>query len=177
MGDKNVLVAGAGEADVTPGAGGGAVVQSLTPAMASFISAQPFFFMATASEAGGCDCSVRGRELASTGRPLPLLKVQDGRTLVFPNYQSNELGSALGNIRSNPSISLLFVDFQRRARFCISGLAEVIDDQLAYADIWPLAECYLQVTVEQARTSDRSRIPRMVMVDPGDTLAHEWACE
>jgi predicted pyridoxine 5'-phosphate oxidase superfamily flavin-nucleotide-binding protein len=143
-------------------------LDALPRGVAAFVESLPFFFIATANAAGECDCSFRGREVDASGRAYPLLKVLDARTLVFPDYRGNRMFSSLGNMLANPHIGMLFVDFESRRRVRINGRVEVIDDDRAFADVWPLAERYLRVRVEQLFGNCPARIPRMVSIAPGD---------
>jgi predicted pyridoxine 5'-phosphate oxidase superfamily flavin-nucleotide-binding protein len=119
------------------------------------------FFIATANDRGECDCSFRGREFNAAGQPYPLLKVLDAKTLVFPDFSGNKLYNSLGNILVNPHIGMLFVDFQNRSRARVNGAAEIIEDRLTHGDIWPMAQRYVQVTVQQAYPNCKARIPKM----------------
>jgi hypothetical protein len=127
---------------------GALILDTLPPAWARFIE---------------CDCSFRGREFDASGRPYPLLRVLDERTLVFPDYRGNKLYNSLGNILVNPHVGLLFVDFQQRARARVNGQAEVVEDKDAFLDIWPLAHRYVRVTVAQAYPNCKARIPKMTL--------------
>jgi len=142
-------------------------LDALPPGLAAFVEWLPCFFIATANARGECDCSFRGREVDAAGRPYPLVKVLDARTLLFPDYRGNRMFSSLGNMLANPHIGMLFVDFERRRRLRINGRAEIIDD--AHADIWPLAERCVRVRMEQVFGNCGARIPRMAMLPPTDS--------
>lgn len=144
---------------------------TLPPGIAAFVESLPFFFIATANTAGECDCSFRGREVDASGRPYPLLKVLDARTLVFPDYRGNRMFNSLGNMLVNPRIGMLFVDFEARRRLRINGSIEIVDDASAYSKFWPLAERCVRVSVEQVFGNCRARIPRMKVIAPLDS---EW---
>lgn len=139
----------------------GMIRDNIPLAWAGFLEAQAFFFIATANDRGECDCSFRGREFNASGQPYPLLKVLDDKTLVFPDYSGNKLYNSLGNILVNPHIGMLFVDFRHRSRARVNGIAEIIEDKRAYEDIWPLAQRYIRVTVQQAYPNCKARIPKM----------------
>jgi len=145
----------------------------LTPALASFLESQPFFFLATANARGECDCSFRGRESNVSGEPYPLLRVQDERTLVFPDFSGNRLYNSLGNILANPHVGLLFVDFQQRTRMRVNGRACIVEEAAAYASVWPTAQRYVVVTVAQAYPNCRARIPRMTLAPQADAWQDE----
>ncbi len=136
----------------------------LSASLARFIESLPFFFIATADDQGNCDCSYRGREYNASGQALPLLRVVDGKHLVFPDYRGNGLFNSLGNIMLNPRIGMLFVDFQCRRRLRVNGHAEIIADPGGHAETWPLALRYVQVHVEQVYANCRARVPRMALL-------------
>ncbi len=136
--------------------------KTISSERAAFFEGLPFFFIATANTQGECDCSFRGREYDALGKPFPLVKVLDERTLVFPDYPGNKLYNSLGNIITNGHIGMLFIDFRAQRRMRLNGLASVIGDPSSYADIWPNAGQYVQVTAQQVYGNCRSRIPRMM---------------
>lgn len=147
--------------------------ETIPSGLAQFIENLPFFFIATANTSGECDCSFRGREHNVSGRPYPLVKVIDEKTLVFPDYRGNKLFNSLGNIIENGHIGMLFIDFQSRTRARINGLAEIIENQTAHSDIWPFAQRYVKVTAEQVYGNCKARIPRMALVPPTDSEFHD----
>lgn len=136
--------------------------------LARFIEAQPFFFIATASAAGHCDASFRGREYDASGHPLPALRVIDERHLAFPDYAGNGLYNSLGNILANPHIGMLFMDFDRQRRARVNGCAEIRAADAEIRSVWPLAQAAVFVTVEQAYGNCQARIPRLRMVPESD---------
>lgn len=151
----------------------GMIRDNLPPAWAAFLEAQAFFFIATANGQGECDCSFRGRESDVAGRPYALLKVLDTRTLVFPDFSGNKLFNSLGNILVNPHIGLLFVDFLNRSRARVNGAAEIIEDRRAYEEIWPMAQRYVRVAVQQAYPNCKARIPKMSFAPLADVFCDE----
>lgn len=136
----------------------------ISPALARFIEAQPFFFIATASRDGQCDASFRGCEYDADGKPLPALRVLDERRLIFPDFTGNGLYNSLGNIMTNPHIGMLFMDFGQQRRARINGVAEVmaVDEQVR--TIWRQAQAAVIVTVEQAFQNCPARIPKMAFI-------------
>lgn len=136
--------------------------------LAQFIQAQPFFFIATSSSGGHCDCSFRGREEDGSGNHGPALRVIDQGSLVFPDFSGNGLYNSLGNIQTNPHIGLLFIDFQRRRRVRVNGIAQVIPADGDITRIWPTAQAAVLVKVEQAFGNCPARIPLMLWADDAD---------
>lgn len=141
---------------------------TLSPALANFIEARPFFFIATANAEGHCDASFRGREYSAAGLPLPAIKVMDECRLVFPDYPGNGLYNSLGNVAVNPHIGMLFMDFDRQRRARVNGRAEIVAADAEIRRLWPLAQAAVWVTVEQAYGNCPARIPRMLMVADSD---------
>jgi predicted pyridoxine 5'-phosphate oxidase superfamily flavin-nucleotide-binding protein len=87
----------------------------------AFIEARPFFFLASCDADGFPDCSYKG------GAP-GFVRVLDGSTLVFPSFDGNGMFRSLGNIRANPRVGLLFIDFENPKRLRVNGLASVHTD-------------------------------------------------
>jgi predicted pyridoxine 5'-phosphate oxidase superfamily flavin-nucleotide-binding protein len=137
---------------------------SIPSRMAAFMESLPFFFIATADLRGACDCSFRGREFDQSGHAYALVKVMDAKTLLFPDYSGNNFFNSLGNILLSGQIGMLFICFESQRRVRVNGRASIIEDRQAYAELWPLAQRYVQVTVEQAYDNCQSRIPRMKLV-------------
>lgn len=137
------------------------VMDHIKPSLAGFIERQPFFFIATASDVGACDASFRGRDASPAGRPLPLLRIADPKTILFPDFAGNGFYNSLGNIHRNPQIGMLFIDFTEQARARVNGRAYVEDVGAAEAEIWPKAQAIIRVQVEQAYPNCSARIPKM----------------
>ena len=110
-------------------------------ALKPWLEGQPFFLVGSASAAGSCDCSYRGRQ--TEGMPEPLLHVDDEGTLVFPDYPGNNLFNTIGNLLEQPEISLLFVDFARQSTVQLQGQARLAEPHAA----WPTAPRTIAVQV------------------------------
>ena len=76
----------------------------LSEKMVALIQRQEMMFVATADAQGNCDCSPR---FGKAGYVLVL----DDKTLAYPEYRGNGVFASLGNIRENPHVGLVFVDF------------------------------------------------------------------
>ena len=87
----------------------------------AFIHRCPMLFVATADAHGHPDCSYKG------GLP-GFVRVLDERTLAFPDYDGNGMYRTWGNVRVNPQVGLLFLDFEQPKRIRVNGSAQVIDD-------------------------------------------------
>jgi predicted pyridoxine 5'-phosphate oxidase superfamily flavin-nucleotide-binding protein len=100
----------------------GQVLDHLNARMREFARAQEMFFVATADGRGECDAAFRAG-------PAGVLHVLDAKTLCYPEYRGNGVMASLGNIRENPQIGLLLIDFGRdRIGLHINGRARVVAD-------------------------------------------------
>lgn len=93
----------------------------------AFIESRPLFFLATADASGRPDCSYKG------GLP-GFVRIVDARTLVFPDYDGNGMFKSLGNLRVNPQIGMLFIDFENPKRLRVNGRATVDEDDPLLAE-------------------------------------------
>ena len=87
----------------------------------AFIEARDMFFIATADAEGRPQSSYKG------GDP-GFVRVVDERTIAFPNYDGNGMYLTIGNLRVNPHVGLLFVDFEGRKRLRLNGVASIDED-------------------------------------------------
>ncbi|MCA9910718.1 MAG: pyridoxamine 5'-phosphate oxidase family protein, partial [Anaerolineae bacterium] len=95
---------------------------SLSAEQQSWIANADTFFIASAYPGGGADTSHRG------GNP-GFLRVVNERQLIFPDYSGNMMFNTLGNIAVNPSVGLLFPDFEADRTLQLTGRAVVIWDK------------------------------------------------
>ncbi len=86
----------------------------------AFIASRPFFFLSTADAEGWPDCSYKG------GLP-GFVRVIAEDTLAFPSYDGNGMFRSLGNLRVNPKVGMLFIDFETPKRLRVNGLASLDD--------------------------------------------------
>lgn len=84
----------------------------------AFIEGVSMFFLATADSEGRPDCSYKG------GLP-GFVRVLDSSTLAFPHYDGNGMFKSLGNMLANPSVGLLFIDFETPRRLRVNGVASI----------------------------------------------------
>ena len=146
------------------------VFDYLDASLIGFIEAQPFFFIATSSDVGECDANFRGQNNSASGRPQPLLKIRDNRTIVFPDFAGNGFYNSLGNIHLNPHIGMLFIDFREQQRVRVNGKAFIGAPETRDADIWPEAQAIVHVEVQQAFRNCSRRIPKMKMYANSDKI-------
>jgi hypothetical protein len=109
----------------------------------AFIEACDMVFVATADAEGRPQCSYKG------GDP-GFVRVLDERTIAFPSYDGNGTYLTAGNLLVNPHVGLLFIDFERRRRVRLNGVASVDEADPLLAD-YP--EAQLIVRVEASPTA------------------------
>ena len=98
----------------------------------AFIERSDMFFLATADAEGRPQCSYKG------GAP-GFVHVLDERTIAFPNYDGNGMYLSAGNALVNPNVGLLFIDFERRTRMRLNGVASQSDEDPLLGE-WPEAQ-------------------------------------
>lgn len=122
------------------------------------IEATSFFFLATSTPDGHCDCSFKGGDVG-------LIKVLTEKRLAFPHFGARVKGNgtymSLGNILLNPYISMLFVDFTDGGRLRVNGKAS-IHENAEMMQHFPQAECVIVVDIELVVPSCPSYVPRLV---------------
>jgi predicted pyridoxine 5'-phosphate oxidase superfamily flavin-nucleotide-binding protein len=124
----------------------------------TFIQRCAMFFIATADAQGQPDCSYKG------GLP-GFVRVLDGRTLAIPDYDGNGMYRSWGNVVANPSVGLLFIDFEQPKRIRVNGRAVVSEDDPLRAD-FPGAVFVVRVTAAQIFPNCPRYIHKMQLVEP-----------
>lgn len=134
----------------------------LNAAMIEFVRKQEMAFISTSDSAGECDASFRA------GAP-GFLHVIDERTLAYPEYRGNGVLASVGNIRENPHIGILLIDFvDDLIGLHINGRADVVPDHQLRDAVEDLpietrkVEAWVRVDVQEAYIHCRKHIPRLV---------------
>jgi uncharacterized protein len=123
----------------------------------AFIEQQSMFFLATADADGWPDCSYKG------GAP-GLVRMLDPATLAFPSYDGNGMFKSLGNIRANPRVGLLFLNFEKPKRLRVNGMATVsTEDPLL--PLVPGAQAIVRVQAHHIFPNCPRYIHRMQLVE------------
>ncbi|WP_443072807.1 pyridoxamine 5'-phosphate oxidase family protein [Streptomyces sp. WMMC897] len=140
------------------------LLDHLNERMREFASRQEMFFLSTADREGHCDSTFRAG-------PQGFLQVLDERTLAYPEYRGNGVHASLGNIRENPHLGILLIDFVRaRIGLHINGSAEILEDADIRAEHPHLpqdpvpgrrAELWVRVTVDEAYIHCAKHIPHL----------------
>ena len=123
----------------------------------AFITRSSMFFLATADAAGHPDVSYKG------GLP-GFVRVLDERTLAFPDYDGNGMFRSLGNLRANPHVGLLFIDFAHPSRMRIAGDATVSADEPLLPE-FPGAQLIVRVTIARIFPNCPRYIHRMELIE------------
>lgn len=100
---------------------------TISPHDKVFIERADMFFLATADERGRPNCSYKG------GDP-GFVRVLDEHTLAFPNYDGNGMYVSMGNLVRNPSVGMLFIDFERGNRMRLNGEASIDENDPLMAE-------------------------------------------
>jgi uncharacterized protein len=150
----------------------------------AFIERMDMFFLATADASGAPQCSYKG------GAP-GFVRVLDGRTVAFPNYDGNGMFLSAGNMAENARVGMLFIDFvsERPSRLRLNGVA-MVDDDDELIEAYPGAQFVVRVQATQVFPNCPRYIHRMELVersrfvpaadhDPPvpDWKRTDWACD
>jgi uncharacterized protein len=146
----------------------------------AFIERMDMFFLATADAEGRPQCSYKG------GDP-GFVHVVSESELAFPNYDGNGMYLSMGNVKVNPHVGLLFIDFisERPSRLRVNGRA-----RLEPTDAWPGAQFAVHVDVDEVFPNCPRYIHRFQLVARSRFVPREgrtppvpewkraaWACD
>lgn len=123
----------------------------------AFIESRPMFFVATADAHGQPECSYKG------GLP-GFVRVLDDRTLAFPDYDGNGMYRSWGNLRVNPGVALLFLDFEAPRRLRVNGKARISADDALMTEC-PGAVFIVRVEAERIFPNCPRYIHKMQLVE------------
>ena len=146
----------------------------------AFVEGADMFFIATADAEGQPQCSYKG------GDP-GFVRVVDEHTIAFPVYDGNGMYLTAGNALANPRVGLLFIDFERRRRMRLNGVASIDNSDPLLAE-YPEAQLVVRVRatevfpncpryIHEYRLVQRSRfVPRGECTTPVPAWkTREWA--
>jgi predicted pyridoxine 5'-phosphate oxidase superfamily flavin-nucleotide-binding protein len=122
------------------------------------------FFLSTADQHGECDSTFRAG-------PAGFLQVLDEKTLAYPEYRGNGVMASLGNIRENPHVGILMIDFFRdRIGLHVNGRARMVSDDVMRGihpglPVDPVPgrrpQAWVEVGVDEAYIHCSKHIPRL----------------
>lgn len=100
------------------------------------IAAADTFFIATAFRGGSLGVAqsanrsdlVQGVDVSHRGGKPGFVRIDNNRTLTFPDFAGNFHFNTIGNLLLDPRAGLLFIDFTRGDLLYLTGTAEVIWD-------------------------------------------------
>ncbi len=122
---KRVLTPAAPAADGD--AADGRRAATLAPADVAVIRRADTFLLGTSHPDRGADASHRGG-------PPGFVRVQDERTLWWPDYPGNNMFNSMGNLAVDPAVALLFLDFTTGETLHLSGTARLEWDTTGAGD-------------------------------------------
>jgi hypothetical protein len=124
----------------------------------AYIENASYFFLATADAEGRPDVSFKGG-------PPGFVRVTGESEIAFPDYDGNGMFKSLGNVGVNPSVALLFIDFERPRRLRINGEARVSrEDPLTAGTVG--AQMIVRVTARAIFPNCPRYIPTMTLAQP-----------
>ena len=154
------------------------VLDYLTHEMRDFMSRMTMAFIATSDAHGECDSSFRAG-------PPGFMRVIDEKTVMWPEYKGNGVMASMGNIKENPYVGLLMVDFFETAvGLHVNGKATIVDneavaafaplfDRLPFATAMPevpevkkTPERWVVVSIDEAYIHCSKHIPMLQHADP-----------
>ena len=98
--------------------------QALTPEAIDLVQGANTFFVGSGF-AGDPSAPSTGMDASHRGGPTGFVTVQDERTLCWPEYAGNNHFNTLGNLREDPRIALLFIDFENGHVLQLTGNADI----------------------------------------------------
>ena len=115
----------------------------LTDSQQQMISTADTFFLGSVHAESGADASHRG------GLP-GFVHINSPRQISFPDYSGNNMFNTLGNIAVNPSVGLLFFDFDSGRSLQLTGRASV-DWSEDRAKEFPGAHRVIDIMIDEIR--------------------------
>lgn len=72
--------------------------------------------------------TARQVDISHRGGPAGFVRIDDADQLTIPDYAGNRFFNTLGNIRAQPRVGLLFIDFVSGDLLQVVGVAQVLDE-------------------------------------------------
>jgi len=117
------------------------VLETIDAEDRAFIESRDMFFLATVNGTGFPNCSYKG------GDP-GFVRVLDERTLAFPNYDGNGMYLSMGNVKENPHLGMLFLDWESPQRLRVNGDGAILESDPLLA-AFPEAQFIVRVSVRE----------------------------
>ncbi|MFM2287414.1 MAG: hypothetical protein RL684_557 [Pseudomonadota bacterium] len=139
--------------------------ERFTPEDKAFIERLDMFFLATADADGRPSCSFKG------GDPGFVRVTGDGE-LVFPCYDGNGMFLSMGNATENPSVGMLFIDFESPKRLRVNGTAR-LEPARAITPAFLEAQFIVRVTVRAVFPNCPRYVPKFQRVEQSKFVPRE----
>ena len=141
----------------------------LGPREAAFLAERDGFYLSTVSETGWPYVQFRGG-------PPGFVSVRDAHTIAWADFRGNLQHVSTGNLIGDQRVAVIAVDYNRRERLKLFGMARVvrIEDDPAYvssltiADDDAVVEAAITVTVTAFDWNCPQHIPRRLTLDEVD---------
>lgn len=111
----------------------------------------------------------QGSDVSHRGGKPGFVRIEDDRTLVFPDFSGNNHFNTIGNILLNPVAGLLFIDFENGDALYLTCRAEVVwdsDEKRAFTG----AERLVRFTIDEGQLLEGSIPIRWKFVDYSPVL-------
>lgn len=131
----------------------------LSDAQQAMVTAADTAFVASGHPERGADASHRG------GVPGFIAVEDDGRRLVWGDYQGNNMFQTLGNLSVDPAIGVLVVDWESGRTLQISGRAGIVWEG-ERLEAWPGAQRLVTVDVEAVVEREQGFPVAFELVEP-----------
>ncbi len=132
----------------------------------AFIASRDFFFLSTVDAEGKPTVSYKG---GGAG----FVRVLDPSTIAFPGYDGNGMFLSAGNIAENPSIGLLFIDFETPHRLRVQGEAELVRSG-ELVESFPGAAYAVRVAITDAFVNCGRYIHKMTRAQTSRHVPDAW---
>lgn len=117
--------------------------------MQEFVEQQSMMFVASSDAHGECDCTFRAG-------PAGFVRVIDNKRIMWPEYRGNGVTASAGNVKENPHMGVLFIDFVKDTiGLHINGKAQMRIDG-AFSDL--PEEIQAIITEENATTGGKKPV-------------------
>jgi hypothetical protein len=146
--------------------------ESIQPAHADFIRAQPIFFVASAAKEGRVNCSPKG---------MDTLRVLSDRTVAYLDLTGSGAETS-AHLLHDGRLTIMFCSFGDKPLILrLYGRGEAVrpvdpawSDLVGHFDELPGQRQIIVLHVESVQTSCGFAVPRMELVEPRPTLV-EWS--
>ena len=92
------------------------------------------------------------------------MRVLNGHTVAFPNYDGNGMYLSTGNVLINPNVGMLFIDFEKGRRLRVNGVASIAEHN-DLLEQYPEAQFVVRVRAREVFPNCRRYIHRYRLVE------------